>query len=155
MNQNTNNTQTIENVCEFLNEQMQFFEQTAEVQRAIDNLMKDGKVRFMVRITDNGIGMSEEFMEKMFDPFAQEKYDARSFYQGNGLGMPIVKSLVKRMGGTPDWTIWILCVTFTLIWARIAAVFANKATPKTLNRVTGVILVILGIAVWVFSILSK
>lgn len=59
------------------------------------------------------------------------------------------------IGGPPDWTIWILCVTFTLIWARIAAVFANKATPKTLNRVTGVILVILGIAVWVFSILSK
>lgn len=40
------------------------------------------------------------------------------------------------IGGPPDWTIWILCVTFTLIWARIAAVFANKATPKTLNRVT-------------------
>ena len=58
------------------------------------------------------------------------------------------------IGGTPDWTIWILCVVFTLIWARIAAVFANKATPKTLNRVTGVILVILGIAVWIFSILS-
>lgn len=56
----------------------------------------------MVRITDNGIGMSEEFMEKMFDPFAQEKYDVRSFYQGNGLGMPIVKILVKRMGGTID-----------------------------------------------------
>lgn len=56
----------------------------------------------MVRITDNGIGMSEEFMEKTFDPFAQEKYDARSFYQGNGLGMPIVKILVKRMGGTID-----------------------------------------------------
>lgn len=59
------------------------------------------------------------------------------------------------IGGAPDWTIWILCVVFTLIWARIAAVFANKATPKTLNRVTGVILVILGIAVWVFSMLSK
>lgn len=59
------------------------------------------------------------------------------------------------IGVTPDWTIWILCVVFTLIWARIAAVFANKATPKTLNRVTGVILVILGIAVWVFSMLSK
>ena len=58
------------------------------------------------------------------------------------------------IGGTPDWTIWILCVVFTLTWARIAAVFANKATPKTLNRVTGVILVILGIAVWIFSILS-
>ena len=50
------------------------------------------------------------------------------------------------IGGAPDWTAWILCVIFTLLWARIAAVFANKATPKTLNRVTGVILVILGIA---------
>ena len=68
--------------------------------RVEENQLKDGKVQFMVRITDNGIGMSEEFMEKMFDPFAQEKYDARSFYQGNGLGMPIVKSLVKKMDGT-------------------------------------------------------
>ena len=59
------------------------------------------------------------------------------------------------IGGVPDWTVFILCVVFTLIWARIAARFANKATPKTLNRVTGVILVILGIAVWVFSMLSK
>ena len=49
----------------------------------------------------------------------------------------------------PDWTVWILCVIFTLIWARIAALFANKATPKTLNRVTGVILVILGLVVMV------
>ena len=46
---------------------------------------------------------------------------------------------------------WILCIVFTFIWARIAAVFANKATPKTLNRATGVILVILGIVVMLFS----
>ena len=58
------------------------------------------------------------------------------------------------IGGLPDWTVWTLCVIFTLIWARIAAVFANKATPKTLNRVTGVILVILGIVVLLFSLLS-
>lgn len=58
------------------------------------------------------------------------------------------------IGGLPDVTVWILCVVFTLIWARIAAVFANKATPKTLNRVTGVILVILGIVVLLFSLLS-
>ena len=56
------------------------------------------------------------------------------------------------IGGAPDWTVLILCVVFTLIWARIAAVFANKATPKTLNRVTGVILVILGIVVFLFSL---
>ncbi len=58
------------------------------------------------------------------------------------------------IGGLPDVTVWILCVVFTLIWARIAAVFANKATPKTLNRVTGVILVVLGIVVLLFSLLS-
>lgn len=51
------------------------------------------------------------------------------------------------IGGTPDWMVLILCMVFTLLWARIAAVFANKATPKTLNRATGVILVVLGIVV--------
>ena len=58
------------------------------------------------------------------------------------------------IGGMPDWAVWILCVVFTLIWARIAALFANKATPKTLNRVTGVILVVLGIAVMCFNLLA-
>lgn len=58
------------------------------------------------------------------------------------------------IGGMPDWTVFILCVIFTLIWARVAAVFANKATPKTLNRVTGVILVILGIAVMAFNFIA-
>lgn len=58
------------------------------------------------------------------------------------------------IGGMPDWTVWILCVVFTLLWARIAAVFANKATPKTLNRVTGVILVILGSVVMAFSMFA-
>lgn len=55
------------------------------------------------------------------------------------------------IGGTPDWMVLILCMVFTLLWARIAAVFANKATPKTLNRATGVILVVLGIAVLGFQ----
>ena len=58
------------------------------------------------------------------------------------------------IGGMPDWTVWILCVIFTLVWARIAAVFANKATPKTLNRVTGVILVLLGLVVLGFSLVA-
>lgn len=55
------------------------------------------------------------------------------------------------IGGAPDWMVLILCMVFTLLWARIAAVFANKATPKTLNRATGVILVVLGIAVLGFQ----
>ncbi|MCH4207972.1 MAG: sulfite exporter TauE/SafE family protein [Solobacterium sp.] len=51
------------------------------------------------------------------------------------------------IGGAPDMFILVLCVLFTLLWARIAAVFANKANPVTLNRATGVILVILGAAI--------
>ena len=35
------------------------------------------------------------------------------------------------IGGAPDWHVWVLCVVFTLLWARIAAVFANKADAKT------------------------
>ena len=51
-------------------------------------------------ISDTGIGMSEEFLAHIFEPFAQEKNDARSEHQGSGLGMAIVKALVDQMGGT-------------------------------------------------------
>ncbi len=61
---------------------------------------KDEKnVIYRWTISDTGIGMSEEFLEHIFDPFAQENTDARSVYQGAGLGMAIVKGLVERMGG--------------------------------------------------------
>lgn len=56
------------------------------------------------------------------------------------------------IGGTPDPLVFILCVIFTLLWARIAAVFANKAEPKTLNRITGLILVILGAVIMGFNL---
>lgn len=55
------------------------------------------------------------------------------------------------IGGLPNLTVWILCILFTLIWARIAALFANKATPETLNRATGIVLVVLGIVIFLFS----
>lgn len=51
------------------------------------------------------------------------------------------------IGGAPDWLALVYCVLSTLLWARIAAKFANKAAPKTLNRATGVILVILGVVI--------
>ena len=57
------------------------------------------------------------------------------------------------IGGAPDWTVFGLCVLFTLLWARIAAVFANKATPKALNRATGVVLVVLGIVILGFNLI--
>lgn len=51
------------------------------------------------------------------------------------------------IGGAPDWMILALCIVFTFLWARIAAVLANRATPKTLNRATGIVLVVLGAVV--------
>ena len=56
------------------------------------------------------------------------------------------------IGGTPDPLVFILCVIFTLLWARIAAVFANKAEPKALNRIPGLILVILGAVIMGFRL---
>ncbi len=60
----------------------------------------DKRVVYCWTISDTGVGMSKKFLEHIFDPFVQEKNDARSVYQGTGLGMTIVKSLVEKMGGT-------------------------------------------------------
>ena len=58
------------------------------------------------------------------------------------------------IGELPDPLILILCVVFTFIWARIAAVFANKAEPKTLNRVMGVVLLVLGSVILISQFLE-
>ncbi|MGN0347598.1 MAG: sulfite exporter TauE/SafE family protein [Lachnospiraceae bacterium] len=57
------------------------------------------------------------------------------------------------IGGAPDWLILGLCVAFTFLWARVAAIIANKASAKTLNRVTGIVLVVLGVVVIGFSLI--
>ena len=62
------------------------------------------QVRYEWQISDTGIGMKPEFLEHIFEPFAQERTDARSIYRGTGLGMSIVKSLIDRMGGTIEVT---------------------------------------------------
>ena len=49
------------------------------------------------------------------------------------------------IGGMPDLWALVFCVASTLLWARIAARFANKAEPIVLNRATGVVLVVLGV----------
>ncbi len=57
------------------------------------------------------------------------------------------------IGGAPDVTVLALCVFFTLLWARVAARFANKASAVTLNRITGVILAALGLVILVVNYL--
>ena len=61
---------------------------------------KDGiaTIKFICR--DNGIGMSREFQEHIYEPFAQEGNGARSIYGGSGLGMSIARSLAEEMGGS-------------------------------------------------------
>ena len=58
----------------------------------------DATIEFTCK--DTGIGMSKEFMEHLFEPFAQENQSARTSYNGTGLGMSIVKSIVDKMNGT-------------------------------------------------------
>ena len=61
---------------------------------------QDGKCTYRWTISDTGIGMSPDFVDHIFEPFTQEKQDARSYYHGTGLGMTITKELVDRMGGS-------------------------------------------------------
>ena len=59
-----------------------------------------GYVHLLFEITDNGIGMSQEFVQHIFDPFTRENNSTVSGIQGAGLGMTITKSLTDLMGGT-------------------------------------------------------
>ena len=59
---------------------------------------KSSKLRFIV--TDNGIGMSKEYIQKIFEPFSRETNSILNSQQGTGLGMTIVRNLVDLMGGT-------------------------------------------------------
>ena len=56
--------------------------------------------RFALKIVDTGIGMSQEFLQHIFEPFSREHPDAGTNYQGTGLGMAITKEIVDLMGGT-------------------------------------------------------
>ena len=58
------------------------------------------------------------------------------------------------IGGAPDLWSLVFCVLSTLLWARIAARFANKAKPAILNRATGVVLVVLGVAILAVNYLT-
>ena len=63
-----------------------------------------GRVTYRWTISDTGVGMSQEFLKRIFEPFAPERADARSVYQGTGLGMTIVRGLVEKMNGTIEVT---------------------------------------------------
>ena len=82
-------------------------------------------------VADTGIGMSKAFQKEMFDPFSQERGDARGEFKGTGLGLSIVKRIVDHMGGTIDvdstpgeGTTFTITMTF-----RIDKEYANETAP--------------------------
>lgn len=66
--------------------------------------LDNGRALLCFSVSDTGIGMAPEFLKHIYEPFAQEGDDARSRFQGTGMGMPIVKSLIELMGGTIEVT---------------------------------------------------
>lgn len=70
------------------------------VKTSLVYLKQEGNtVFYQWTIQDTGLGMSEEFVSHIFEPFVQEKNDARTIYNGTGLGMAIVKNIVDKMHG--------------------------------------------------------
>ena len=63
---------------------------------------KEGWCDMLVTVADNGIGMSQEFQERIFEPFERERTSTVSKVEGSGIGMGIVKKLVGLMGGTVE-----------------------------------------------------
>lgn len=61
---------------------------------------EEGVATYQFIVRDTGIGMSEDFLKCIFEPFTQENDDARTSFKGAGLGMSITKKLVDQMGGT-------------------------------------------------------
>ena len=60
----------------------------------------DTIAEYELTCTDTGIGMSEEFQKRAFEPFAQEGQSARTKYAGTGLGLAIARKLTELQGGT-------------------------------------------------------
>ena len=69
---------------------------------ARETLFEEGLVHLRIEIADTGIGMSEEFLRHIFEPFTQEQRSSRTTYKGTGLGMAITKKLVDQMHGSLD-----------------------------------------------------
>lgn len=106
-----------------LSNAMKFTPQEGEIALSLKQLPneEDGKGTYELRVKDNGIGMSEEFAEKIFEPFEREYSSTVSKIQGTGLGMAITKNIIDMMGGTievhtkqNEGTEFVICLTLRL-----------------------------------------
>lgn len=84
-----------------LSNAIKFTNENGIIELKVSELIKDENfATYEFRIKDSGIGMSQEFVKKLFTPFEREKTSTVSKIQGTGLGMAIVKNIIDLMGGT-------------------------------------------------------
>ena len=77
---------------------------TVSMRIAEKSVSDSGRASYEFRIKDNGMGMTEEFVKTIYDPFTRVKSSTISGIQGTGLGMAITKNIIDMMGGTIDIT---------------------------------------------------
>ena len=89
---------------------------------------------------DTGIGMTEEFQKCVFEPFAQEHTGSRTKFAGTGLGMPIAKNLIEKMGGTITFeseegagTTFVIRVPFRIDTDRDSKVETGEKTEASIR----------------------
>lgn len=92
-------------------------------------------LQFIVK--DNGIGMSEQFIKRMYQPFEREKTPLASRVQGTGLGMSITKTLVDLMGGAIDVKSQVGVGTTVTVTLRLAVPVGANALPAQQNAQAG------------------
>ena len=79
---------------------IKYNKENGEIRTHVRLLHSDEKIlTYQWTVSDTGIGISEDYLNRIFEPFTQEGTDARSVYQGTGLGMSIAKALFEQMGG--------------------------------------------------------
>ena len=114
-----------------------------KISTIVDTLEEhDGICTYRWTISDSGMGMSREFIDHIFEPFAQETNDARSAYHGSGLGMSIVKGLIDQMGGSISVTsekgvgsTFVICIPFEIAPAPEELPEQNLAAPQDIDGI--------------------
>lgn len=84
-----------------LSNSVKYTEQGGQIRFCVAELpcKQEGMAKLQFTVSDNGMGMTQEFMEHIFDPFVRKEDSVTNKIQGIGLGMPITKRLVDMMGG--------------------------------------------------------
>jgi Signal transduction histidine kinase len=86
-------------IINLLNNAVKFTEEGGKVELNISQIIESENLFAKIAVKDNGCGMSDKFMLKLFSPFAQENRDPSHFGTGTGLGLTISRKLARLMGG--------------------------------------------------------